>query len=201
MRSRFEDGSAGREVERHQQVLDNRHAPEGPRDLKASGDTLPCTTARRQLRNLLAGEEHGPRVRTQGTGDAIDEGRLSGTVRTDQAEALAAPDIHVDVVDRDKAAEALGQRFNSQQSWFGRSELRHFCPPTRTENWRISPIRPFGATITNNTSMMPSTSTLISEEIVTASSCCVVPSRIAPSTGPIQCAVPPINDIASTETE
>ena len=47
----------------------------------------------------------------------------------------------------------------------------------------------------------PSTSTLTSEEIVTASSCCVEPSRMAPSTGPIQCAVPPISDIASTETE
>src|SRR5205085_7538906 len=60
---------------------------------------------------------------------------------------------------------------------------------------------PLGAATTNTTSMMPSTSTLTSEEMVTARSCCVVPSRIAPSTGPIQCAVPPISAIASTETE
>ena len=60
---------------------------------------------------------------------------------------------------------------------------------------------PLGATTTNSTSMMPSTSTLISDEMVTARNCCVEPSRIAPSTGPIQCAVPPISDIASAETE
>ena len=43
--------------------------------------------------------------------------------------------------------------------------------------------------------------TLTSEEMVTAKSCCVTPSRMAPITGPAQCEVPPIRDIASTETE
>jgi len=60
---------------------------------------------------------------------------------------------------------------------------------------------PFGAATTNSTSMTPSTSTLISEEIVTARNCWVPPSRIAPMIGPIQCAVPPISYIASTEAE
>ena len=63
------------------------------------------------------------------------------------------------------------------------------------------PMMPFGATTTNTTSITPTTSTLTSEEIVTVTICCMVPSRMAPSTGPIQCAVPPIIGIASAETE
>ena len=60
---------------------------------------------------------------------------------------------------------------------------------------------PSGATTTKSTSITPSTSTLTSDEMVTVSNCCVVPNRIAPMIGPAQCAVPPISDIASTETE
>ena len=60
---------------------------------------------------------------------------------------------------------------------------------------------PSGRATTNSTSMTPSTSTFTSDEMVTVSSCCVVPSRIAPRTGPVQCAVPPISDMASAETE
>ena len=60
---------------------------------------------------------------------------------------------------------------------------------------------PSGAATTNSTSSTPTTSTLTSDEMVTVSNCCIVPSRIAPMTGPAQCAVPPISDIASAETE
>ena len=60
---------------------------------------------------------------------------------------------------------------------------------------------PSGAATTNSTSITPSTSTFTSDEMVTVSNCCVAPSRMAPTTGPAQCAVPPISDIASTETE
>ncbi len=60
---------------------------------------------------------------------------------------------------------------------------------------------PSGAATTNTTSSTPTTSTFISDEIVTVTTCCTVPSRIAPSTGPIQCAVPPMIGIASAETE
>ena len=60
---------------------------------------------------------------------------------------------------------------------------------------------PSGAPTTNNTNITPSISTFTSDEMVTVSNCCVVLSNIAPMTGPIQCAVPPIKDIASVETE
>ena len=44
---------------------------------------------------------------------------------------------------------------------------------------------PSGAATTNSTSIRPSTSTLTSDEMVTVSNCCVTPSRMAPTTGPM----------------
>ena len=60
---------------------------------------------------------------------------------------------------------------------------------------------PSGAATTNSTSSTPTTSTFSSEDIVTVTTCCTVPSRIAPITGPIQCEVPPTMGMASAETE
>ena len=63
----------------------------------------------RQPRHVLALEDHGAAVARQGAGDAVDHGGLAGAVRADQAEALALAEVQADRVERDEAAEALGQ--------------------------------------------------------------------------------------------
>ena len=55
-----------------------------------------------------------------------------------------------------------------------------------------SPTMPSGASTTKRTSSTPTTSTLISLEMVTVTICWIEPSSSAPITGPIQCPVPPI---------
>ena len=59
---------------------------------------------------------------------------------------------------------------------------------------------PFGATMTKPTSSRPTISRLSADEIVTVATCCSVPSRIAPITGPTQLVVPPIIGIATLLT-
>ena len=59
---------------------------------------------------------------------------------------------------------------------------------------------PFGATMTNATSTRPTTSKLTADDIVTVTTCCSVPSRTAPITGPSQLDVPPTSGIATPFT-
>ena len=102
-----------------------------------------------------------------------------------------------------KPPKRLGKRVDPQQGRVGLQRAVMACLPRADDSasLQIRPMMPSGAPTTNSTSMTPSTSTLTSDEMVTVRSCCVVPSRMAPTTGPIQCAVPPISDIASAETE
>ena len=55
---------------------------------------------------------------------------------------------------------------------------------------------PFGAMITKATSIRPTISRLTAEEMVTVAYCCAEPSRMAPTSGPIQLVVPPIIGMA-----
>ena len=55
---------------------------------------------------------------------------------------------------------------------------------------------PLGATTTKPTSSTPTISRLSADEMVTVATCWMVPSKIAPITGPIQFAVPPISGMA-----
>ena len=55
---------------------------------------------------------------------------------------------------------------------------------------------PSGAATTKTTSSTPTSSTLISFEMVTVMSCCSDERSAAPITGPSQCAVPPIIGLA-----
>src|SRR6185295_12309912 len=115
---------------------------------------------------------------------AVDERGLARAVRPDEAETLALGDVHADAVQRRKAAELLRQVLYFE-------EARHrFTRPSI----------PSGAATTNTTSSTPTTSTFISEETVTVTICCTLPSNTAPITGPIQCAVPPMIGIASAFT-
>ena len=59
---------------------------------------------------------------------------------------------------------------------------------------------PFGASMTKPTNKTPTTMRLISDEIVTAATCCTVASSTAPISGPSQVVVPPIIAIAMVLT-
>ena len=59
---------------------------------------------------------------------------------------------------------------------------------------------PLGAMITKTISRTPTINRLSAEEIVTVASCWIVPSNIAPITGPIQLVMPPITGIATLLT-
>src|SRR5258707_376818 len=168
----------------------------------ADGNAVARADVRRQPRDVLVTEHHGAGLGTEGARNAVDQRRLSRAVRADEAEPLSRANIDADIVQGDEAAEALCERADLQQRRLRSAGRRHALLPLRLRRaLRIRPMIPSGATTTNSTSITPSTSTFTSDEIVTVSSCCVAPNTIAPTTGPAQCAVPPISDIASTETE
>src|SRR6185503_6512192 len=176
--------------QRHDQVFQHRHARERPRNLETAGDAAARALVGRQARNLLAAKHDAPAVVVEHARNAVDERGLARAVRADEAKALALRDVDADAVQRRKAAELLGKIFDLQNGI-------HFLPGKNLLN---RPRIPSGAATTNSTSSTPTTSTFISEEMVTVTICCTLPSSTAPITGPIQCAVPPMIGIASAFT-
>src|SRR5664279_2183457 len=134
-------------------------------------------------------------VETDGAGfvllraaDAIDQRALARAVRSDQPEPLARLHLEIDAVERDEAAEALADIVDVQQRAHGRLQARHrSC---------TSPTRPLGAMMTKATSIRPTISRLTAEDMVTVAYCCSEPSRMVPTSGPIQLVVPPIIGMA-----
>src|SRR6185437_9068229 len=124
----------------------------------------------------------------QRAADAVDQRALAGAVRADQAESFAGVDVEADVVERNEAAEPLADILHAQQG--GHLRLRA-CSRSCT-----SPTIPFGAMMTKAISSTPTSSTLTADEIVTVVTCCSVPSKIVPITGPIQLVVPPMRGMA-----
>ncbi len=55
---------------------------------------------------------------------------------------------------------------------------------------------PFGATVTNTTSSTPTMSRFHSDDTVTCTTCCTVPSSTAPRSGPSQLIIPPMSGMA-----
>src|SRR5258706_4082733 len=178
-------------LERHDEVLEHRHAAERARNLEAPRDAAPRALVGGQAGDLLAVEADAAALVRKRTRDAVDERGLARAIRADQAEALALADLEAHAVQRGEAAEVLGHALDLQQGIHDFPEEKYF---------RKSPRMPSGAATTKITSMTPTASTLISEEIVTVTTCCTPPSRIAPITGPSQCAVPPMIGIASAFT-
>src|SRR2546430_3256474 len=187
-------GSRARRVlQRDAQIFADRHAGERLRSLEASHDTEPGPLVGRQRGDVTTLEEDPAAVRGERAGHAIDERRLAGSVRSDEAEPLACPHGQAHPMERGEAAEALGEPVHLEQG------PRH-DPPQRPRRRRTSPRMPSGASTTKATSTTPTMNRFISEEIVTVASCCAVPSSTAPITGPTQLVVPPIIGIASAFT-
>src|SRR4029077_10783831 len=67
----------------------------------------------------------------------------------------------------------------------------------RRRQLSTQPMMPLGASVTKSTSSAPTISRFHApRENITCTSCCTLPSRIAPISGPIQLIVPPIRGIA-----
>jgi hypothetical protein len=107
--------------------------------LREQADVLEGAHHLRRARDLVAGQlfeaQHAAlRVveadaadrRLVETGQAVEEGRLAGAVRSDDAGDLARGDVERQVVDRQQAAEAHRQALDAEQRWRG----AHRRPPS-----------------------------------------------------------------------
>ena len=88
-------------------VVDDRHGLEALDDLEGAADAALAALGRRQRGDVLAVEDDRALGRRQHAGDQVEQRRLAGAVRADQADDFAAPDRDRDVAVGDQAAEAL----------------------------------------------------------------------------------------------
>ena len=131
-----------------------------PRQLEAAREPETGALMGGQSVDPLAGKGHAAVLVAQRAADAIDERRLSGTVRADEAEPFALGDGKVDRIERDEAAEALADAFHLEE--------RRAHGLLRLLNQLCHrPTMPFGATITKPTKSRPTISRLTADEIVT----------------------------------
>src|SRR6516162_5002344 len=178
--------------QRNAQIVDEVEAAEGLGQLKAAREPEPRALVSRQPVDRAAVKRYGAAIVVQCAAQAVDQGALARAVGPDQAEPLARIDRKIDAFERDKAAKALAEPADFQQWRHQRSRAR-----LRARN---SPTMPLGAMMTKAISNRPTIKRLSAEEIVTVASCWIVPSRIAPITGPAQLVMPPINGIATLLT-
>src|SRR5262249_37924526 len=145
----------------------DRHAAERPRDLEAARNAAARAHMGLQRRDVLVAEHDGAGLGAERAGNTVDQRGLAGAVRADEAEALARRNLDTDIVKRGETAKAVGERNDPQQRRRGLGGHVSF-PSLRLRKilW-TSPMMPSGAPTTNSTSITPSTSTFISDEMVT----------------------------------
>src|SRR5882724_2280959 len=105
--------------ERHAQVLGDAEARERPRQLEAACETAAGALVRGEPVHGGAIEAHGARLVAQRAADAVDQRRLAGAVRANEAEPLAGLDRQVDAVERHEAAEAFADVVDLEQRSHG----------------------------------------------------------------------------------
>src|SRR6185503_6033596 len=173
---------------RHSDIVDEIEAVEGARQLKTARETAVRALVSGQAIHWSAVEMHCAVFVWQRAADAVDERALARAVRPDEAKPFALLHFEFDAVERDETAEALADIADVEESahFFLQAFMRSCTSPTN----------PFGATTTKKTSRSPTISKFTADEIVTVASCCSEPSRIAPTSGPIQLVVPPMIGIA-----
>ena len=116
-------------------VVDDRHGLEALDHLEGAPDAALAALRRRQARDVLAVEPDRAFGRRQHARDQVEQRRLAGAVRADQADDLAAADRDRDVAVGDQAAEALRDAAGFEQRGHGAAALR----------WRENrPTRPCG---------------------------------------------------------
>src|SRR5689334_27268 len=136
-----------------------------------------------------------------GATHAVDQRALAGAVRPNQAYTLFLGNGQFDRLQGHEAAEAFAQSRHFEQCVDGHARGRSAKGRRNRSRAPCSrPRIPLGAMMTNATSIRPTISKLSAEDIVTVATCCRVPRRIAPITGPSQLEVPPTKGIATPLT-
>ena len=106
---------AARGERAHGDVLPHRHAAERAELLERPADAPAVDLIRPEAGERLAGEADLPAVRPVEAGDHVEERRLPGAVRPDDADDLARRHVERDALVRHEAAEALGHAADLQQ--------------------------------------------------------------------------------------
>src|SRR6202012_4633464 len=116
-----------------QDVLPNGQGPEDLESLKGPADAEPGPPVRGQPGDVAAPDPDRALRRPLNAGDDVEEGRLAGSVRTDQTGQRARIGLHRDVVDRDQATEADDHAVQIQE----RVGRHSFAPPrpSATSSW------------------------------------------------------------------
>src|SRR5207245_10718407 len=99
---------AGRVFHRNAEVLEDGHAGERLRDLKAPHDAEAGPLVSREARDVPAVEEDPPAIGRERARHAVDQGGLARPVRADEPEPFAGSHVKADSIEREEAAEALG---------------------------------------------------------------------------------------------
>src|SRR4051794_10821990 len=90
-------------------IVEDRHAGHQLHVLEAAGDAETGDCARRPTGGTLAPYHDLAPIRPLHARDQIEGGALPGAVRADQRNDLARPDMEVDLVHGDEAAEKPAQ--------------------------------------------------------------------------------------------
>src|SRR5439155_6636130 len=102
-----DDAALEATVHADQDVFEGGHLLEEPNVLEGPPDTPLGRRVRRLAADVLTVEDHASPGRLVHAGDHVEERRLPGPVRPDQAHDAAGGDDEVDVVDSDQSAELL----------------------------------------------------------------------------------------------
>ena len=110
-----EDPSLETAVHADEDVLERRHLLEQPDVLERPPDAALGRRVGRHAGDVLVLEDDRARRRLVDARDHVEERRLAGAVRADQADDRAPLDREVDVVDGDEAAELLAELLDLEE--------------------------------------------------------------------------------------
>src|SRR6185437_2628881 len=175
--------------QRDAHILGDAQRAEGARQLETPRHAAPRPLMRGEPVHRVPVEFHRAAVIAQRPTEAIDERALARAVGADEADALARLHLEMDRLERGEAAKALAEIGDAEQ---GRAHRR---PSLSSHAW-TRPTMPLGAMTTKKTSSTPTISRLRAEEMVTVTTCWMVPSRRAPMIGPTQLVIPPMSGMA-----
>ena len=92
-------------------ILEHRHAAEGPWNLMRAREPPPASLRRRRHGDVLAEKAHPSAGRRMRADQQAEQSRLARAVRPDDAHRLAGAHRKVDAVEHQERAEAFGQAF------------------------------------------------------------------------------------------
>src|SRR6266480_2318746 len=113
---RAQDAALQARVHPDEHVLERRHLWEEADVLERAADTELRDRVWRLVGDVDAVEDDHARRRAVEAGEHVEEGRLAGPVRADQADDRALRDREVEVVDGEQAAELLADVVGDEQS-------------------------------------------------------------------------------------